>query len=160
MITSEFALDTLAQELLSGSHTLALATLRPDGAPHVTSVSYASCGLLIYAAIALDSHKAHDIARDSRVSLAFNAPETGPGQTRGLSIDAHAELITSPAELALASELLRGAVDDYARIIAEPDVHPWPGMLFIRITPHTIIVLDYRRGFGHTDVFHPRLDGS
>ena len=132
-----------------------MATIRPDGAPHVTTVSYASDGLLIYAAISIDSHKAHDIARDSRVSLAVNAPYTRADQVRGLSIDANAHMITDPHELATVSSLLWTRVPEYGAIISDPVVHPWPGMLFIRITPHTIILLDYTLGFGHTEVFHP-----
>lgn len=160
MFPADTARLALVETILSGSTALALATIRPDGAPHVTTVSYASEGLLIYAAIAIDCHKAYDIARDQRVSLTVNAPYSRPEEIRGVSIDATAHLITDVPELALAAALLAEKAPEYADIIAMPHVHPWPGMLFIRITPHRIILLDYTLGFGHTEVFHPVLGAA
>jgi general stress protein 26 len=158
MSRSDSARRALAEALLRDSHELALATLRSDGSPHVTTVSYASDGLTIFAAIAIDSHKAHDIARDNRVSLAVNPAHATANQIRGLSIDATAHMLSDAAQLQAASALLSAKVPEYATLIAETDVHPWPGMLFIKITPHTVILLDYTLGFGHTEVFHPAVE--
>jgi hypothetical protein len=143
----------LALQILDSANEMSLATLRADGAPHVTTVSFANDDLLIYAAIAIDSHKAHDIGRDRRVAMAVNAPYRHWNEFQGMSIDAEAELVREPAELALAGALLLQKLPAYADIVAETALLPWPGMVFIRMRPHAISLLDYTKGFGHTTVF-------
>lgn len=143
----------LVLSILERASHLTLASLRSDGSPHASTVSFASEQLIVYVAIALDSHKAHDVCRDSRVGLTINAPYASWEQIQGMSIDAHASLVRDPAELALASTLLLTKLPGYAKLIAEPEQMPWPGMLFVRIDPRTIQLLDYTRGFGHTEVF-------
>ncbi|MGZ5199827.1 MAG: hypothetical protein ACXWC4_08655 [Telluria sp.] len=34
----------------------------------------------------------------------------------------------------------------------------WPGMLLISIVAHTVFVIDYILGLGHTDVFPPPVE--
>lgn len=53
---------------------LSLATLRADGTPKATVVSYVSDGLSIYIGCAADSQKAANLARDPRVSLTITLP--------------------------------------------------------------------------------------
>ena len=146
----------LASTILANAADMTLATVRADGAPHATTISFASEAMTLYAAIALDSHKAHDIRRDGRVALTVNAPYRDWNEIQGLSIDAVATMIDAPAELALASSLLLRKLPGYAALIAEPAVLPWPGMLFIRITPVTLTLLDYTQRFGHSEQFDLR----
>lgn len=146
----------LATSILESTNDLTLATLRADGSPHASTLSFASDGLVIYAAIAIDSHKAHDIGHDHRVALTVNAPYGNWSEIQGLSIDAHAELIRDPAELAVAGGLLLQKLPAYANIIAQPHVYPWPGMVFLRIMPQHLTLLDYTKGFGHMETFDLR----
>lgn len=54
--------------LLAATHDLTLATVRPDGYPQATVVSYVHDGLTLYAGIGLDSQKAHNIRQNDKVS--------------------------------------------------------------------------------------------
>jgi nitroimidazol reductase NimA-like FMN-containing flavoprotein (pyridoxamine 5'-phosphate oxidase superfamily) len=146
----------LAAKILGAARELTLATVRADGSPHASTVNFACEDLIIYAAISIDGGKAHDLGRDARVALTVNAPYDTWSEIQGMSIDGRAAFITEPAELSFASALLLRKLPDYARIIAEPENLPWPGMLFIRITPERLALLDYTRGFGHTDTFDLR----
>ncbi len=146
----------LATSILKSTNDLTLATLREDGSPHASTVSFASDGLVIYAAIAIDSHKAHDVGHDSRVALTVNTPYGSWSEIQGLAIDAHAELVRDPEELALAGGLLLHKLPAFAGIIAQPQIHPWPGMVFLRITPRHLTLLDYTKGFGHSESFDLR----
>lgn len=143
----------LACTLLAGSSEMTLATLRADGAPHASTVSYASDGLVLFAAIALDSHKAHHIREDGRVSLTVNAPFTNWNEIQGLSIDGVATLVEGAPALAAASTLLLRKLPPYAALMGSAPLLPWPGMLFIRIVPHELVLLDYTKRFGHSEHF-------
>ena len=143
----------LALSILERSCDLTLATVRHDGTPHASTVNFASDQLVLYVAIALDSHKAHDVREHGQVALTINAPYQNWRDIQGLSIDGRASWVRDPAELALASSLLLGKVPAYAELIREPAILPWPGMLFMRIAPLTIRLLDYTRGIGHTEQF-------
>ena len=147
------ASSTLALSILARAQDLTIATLRLDGSPHASTVNFASDALVIYLAIALDSHKAHDMCEHGQVALTINAPYADWHQIQGMSIDARATLVRDPAELALVSNLLFAKLPAYADLIAEPRTLPWPGMLFMRIDPRVIQLLDYTQGFGHIDSF-------
>lgn len=143
----------LTLSILARSAELSLATIRADGSPHASTVNFASDGLLLYAAISIDSHKAHDIHLHPQVALTVTAPYRDWHQIQGLSIDANASMIGEPLETARASELLLAKFPQFAEVIANPTVLPWPGMLFIRITPRVINVLDYTKHFGNQQSF-------
>lgn len=146
----------LAKNILANANELTLATVRGDGSPHASTVNFASDNLTLYAAISIDGGKAHDLNGEARVALTVSAPYVTWSDIQGMSIEGHAAFITDPEELSLASALLLLKLPDYARIIKDPHVLPWPGMIFIRITPEKVSLLDYTRGFGHTDAFDLR----
>ncbi len=143
----------LAMRIFSAANELTLATVRSDGSPHASTVNFACEEMRLYAAISIDGGKAHELHNDTRVSLTVNAPYASWSEIQGLSIDGHAAFITDPAELSLASALLLQKLPEYGRIIADPYILPWPGMIFIRILPQKLRLLDYTRGFGHTESF-------
>ena len=147
---------TLALSILARASDLTLATLRHDGSPHASTVNFASDDLTLYVAIALDSHKAHDVREHGQVALTVNAPYSNWHEIQGMSIDARAALVTDPAELELASSLLMRKLPAFAELISDPGTLPWPGMLFLRIEPLAIQLLDYTRSFGHTESFELR----
>jgi hypothetical protein len=114
----------------------------------------------LYAAISIDGSKAHDLNGEGRVALTVNAPYENWSEIQGMSMDGRAAFITNPQELSFASALLLHKLPDYARIIAQPEVHPWPGLLFIRIMPERLVLLDYTRGFGHSEWFDLRTENA
>lgn len=140
----------LALDILSRSMDLTLASIRKDGTPHATTVSFVNDALVLYAAIGLDSQKAHNIRDQARVALTVNAPYREWSEIQGMSIDARAEFITDAQEVRDASDMLLSRFPQYARLLPDTDTLPWPGMLFIRIVPHAIALLDYTKGFGYT----------
>lgn len=143
----------LAEHILTSTPDLTLATLRADGSPHASALNFASDGLTIYAAISLDCEKAHEIGLDGRVGLTVNLPYSDWSAIRALSIHGEAQFVSGQQELATVAALLRRKLPAYDTIIARPDVLPWAGMLFLRIIPRHLALLDYTRGYGHTRYF-------
>ena len=143
----------LALAILAKARDLTLASLRSDGAPHATTVSFASEALVLYAAIGIDSQKAHNIRQDGRVALTVNAPYQNWNEIQGLAIEGVAEIVTDQDQVRRASELLLSRFPQYAKVLGDTDTIPWPGMLYIRIVPHSVAVLDYTHSFGHTTHF-------
>jgi hypothetical protein len=143
----------LATEILSLATELTLASIRPDGTPHASTVNFANSGLTVYLAVAIDCQKAHNIQHSSRVAFTANTAYRSWAEIRGLSIDASARLVTGVEELSLVSELLLQKYPEFSVVISNPAQRPWPGMLFIRCDPSCISLLDYTKGFGHTEYF-------
>lgn len=143
----------LVRTILASASEMTLATIRADGSPHASTVSFASDGMVLFAAIALDSHKAHDIRHDGRVSLTVNAPFRNWNEIQGLSIDGVASMIAQHGEQLAASALLLQKLPAYASLVGESPPAPWPGMLFIRIVPTALMLLDYTKRFGHSTQF-------
>ena len=144
----------LASSILASNSEMTLATLRVDGSPHASTVSFASDGLVLYAAIALDSHKAHEIREDGRASLTVNAPFDNWNQIQGLSIDGTASIIDWPRGQEKAGALLLKKLPSYVALVGKSPPVPWPGMVFIRIVPAVLTLLDYTKRFGHTTQFN------
>ena len=144
----------LACSILSSTNEMTLATRRADGSPHASTVSFASEALVLFAAIALDSHKAHEIREYGRVSLTVNAPFKNWNEIQGVSIDGVASMIDWPRGQAAASEVLLKKLPGYAALVGSAPAIPWPGMLFIRIVPTSLALLDYTKRFGHTTRFN------
>lgn len=144
------ALKRKILSLLGSQRTMRIATLRPDGWPQTTAVGYASEGLTLYFLCAKESQKASNLARDDRVSLAIDNDAVQVMQIEGLSMAAHARRVTGEAEGQKALDLL------FARYPAQENVSfamPKPADVAIfRVTPTVISVLDYAKGFAHTDL--------
>ena len=141
----------LKQEILSildDASDMTIATVREDGYPQATTVSYVNNGLNIYFGCAANSQKAKNIDRDSKVSLTVDLPYTSWNDIRGLSIGGRAERITNPQEVAQASQLMFEKFPQIARY-APAELED---IVLFRVTPEVISVLDYRKGFGHSDV--------
>jgi nitroimidazol reductase NimA-like FMN-containing flavoprotein (pyridoxamine 5'-phosphate oxidase superfamily) len=136
-------------QLLDDNRIMSLATLRPDGWPQATTVGYAHDGLTLYFLCSPDSQKAHNISGDGRVSLTINRETADLLAITGLSMAATAEPITDRAEAARILALLM------ARYPAQPPtLGPMPGpddVRLIRLTPTVISLIDYTKGFGHSE---------
>lgn len=135
-------------ELLDQHRIMTIATNRLDGWPQATVVGYVNDGLIIYCVIGRDSQKFANITRDPRVSLAIANDYPQPLQIKGLSIAARAEVSADPGEREHAQEILLKRYPEY-RIMPPPDPAEVP---LLRITPQVVSLLDYSKGFGHTDL--------
>ncbi len=136
--------------LLDQHRVMTIATLRPDGWPQATTVGYVSEGLTLYFLCGLDSQKAANLAHDDRVSLTIDHDTPDLMAITGLSMAARAQLVTDQAE----AERVLGLMPlKYPAQTKLPVPMPKPGDVRIfRLTPTVISVLDYSKGFGHTDL--------
>jgi nitroimidazol reductase NimA-like FMN-containing flavoprotein (pyridoxamine 5'-phosphate oxidase superfamily) len=129
---------------------MTLATLRPDGWPQATTVGYANEGLTLYFLCGPESQKAANLARDERVSLTIDRDTPQVMEISGLSMAARARAVVDPTE---AEKALRLLMLKYPEQTSIPLPMPSPADVRIfRVTPNIISVLDYTKGFGHTDL--------
>lgn len=137
-------------DLLDRNRVMSLATLRPDGWPQATTVGYSHEGLTLYFLCGPDSQKAINLAGDDRVSLTIGEDRMQVMEITGLSMAARARRITDPAEAARVLGLIMARYPEQ-QALNMPVPAPSEVALF-KVTPTAISVLDYTKGFGHTDL--------
>jgi nitroimidazol reductase NimA-like FMN-containing flavoprotein (pyridoxamine 5'-phosphate oxidase superfamily) len=135
--------------VLDTAPDMTLATIRPDGYPQATTVSFAHDQLVLYAGIGRSSQKAENIRRNARVSLTINLPYHDWREIRGLSMSAIAELLDAPQEAARAAACLERRFPAVAEWIGPDMGHD---VAFLRIRPQMVSLIDYSKGFGHTEL--------
>jgi nitroimidazol reductase NimA-like FMN-containing flavoprotein (pyridoxamine 5'-phosphate oxidase superfamily) len=135
-------------DLLDEHRIMTIATNRPDGWPQATVVGYANDGLIIYCFISRDSQKFANIMRDPRISLAIAHDYPQPLQIKGLSVAAKAVEVEDRGEIEHAGNILLRRYPEY-KVMPRPDPAAVP---MLRITPEIVSILDYSRGFGHSDL--------
>jgi hypothetical protein len=129
---------------------MTIATLRPDGWPQATTMGYVNGGLTLYFLCGRDSQKAANLARDDRVSLTIDHDTPQVMEITGLSMAAHAHPVLDREE---ANKVSRMPPLKYPEQVKLPVPMPTPDDVRIfRVTPTIISVLDYAKGFGHTDL--------
>ena len=135
-------------QVIDGATDLTLATIRPDGFPQATTVSYAHDGMNLYVGIGKHSQKAGNVRANNKVSLTINLPYQDWRDIKGLSMSALAQIVEDDAGIATAKACLLKRFPQ----IAEWSDAPMAGeMAFLKITPQVISMLDYSKGFGHTE---------
>jgi general stress protein 26 len=135
-------------ELLDKHRLMTVATVRSDGWPQATTVGYANDGLTLYFICAAASQKAHNIARDNRISLTIDSDTADPMKITGLSMAARATAVEGEAEIGKMLALLVGKYPEY-KGLPSPDIREAKVM---RVVPEVISILDYTKGFGHADL--------
>jgi nitroimidazol reductase NimA-like FMN-containing flavoprotein (pyridoxamine 5'-phosphate oxidase superfamily) len=136
--------------LLDRHRIMTLATLRPDGWPQATTVGYVNEGLTLYFLCGLESQKAANLARDDRVSLTIDHDTPDIMSITGLSMAGHAQAVIDMAE---AGRILKLLPLKYPEQVSLPMPMPTAEQVRIfRVKPTVISVLDYTKGFGHTDL--------
>jgi nitroimidazol reductase NimA-like FMN-containing flavoprotein (pyridoxamine 5'-phosphate oxidase superfamily) len=141
-------LRDFAVRLLDDHRIMTIATNRADGWPQATVVGYANDGLTIYCFVSRLSQKYVNIIRDKRVSIAIANDFSDPLQIRGLSLAAKAVPVEQRSEFDRACEVFMRRYPEYASW-PRPDPKIAP---MLRVTPEIISVLDYSKGFGHSDL--------
>lgn len=137
--------------LLDRHRIMTIATLRPDGWPQATTVGYANEGLTLYFLCGPDSQKVANLAHDDRVSLTIDHDTTDIMSISGLSMAAHAQAVEDSTEAERILQLLvsKYPVPDTPPPIEMPSAEE---VRVFRVTPTVISVIDYSKGFGHTDL--------
>ena len=135
-------------DILDSAKDITVATVREDGYPQATTVSFVHDGLTIYFGCALESQKVRNIKRSDKISLTVNLPYESWDEIRGLSLGGRAHIVTDPAELQRVFETMITRfpqINDYATEDTRQEVG------VVRVEPEVISLLDYRQGFGHTE---------
>ena len=135
--------------IIDAVNDLTLATVRPDGYPQATTVSYAHDGLTLYVGIGSSSQKAENIRRCNKVSLTINTPYANWNQIQGLSMAGIATIISDPEKISRAGASMMRRFPQLAEFATAQGMDD---VVFLEIEPQVISVLDYRQGFGHTEL--------
>ncbi len=133
--------------ILNHVDDMTIATVREDGFPQATTVSYVNEGLTIYFITTADSQKAQNITKNDKVSLTINRPYENWDEIEGLSMAGHATPIHDPEEIERIGTLL---LEKFPQA-AQYETMAGTELAFFRIKPKVISILDYKKGFGHTE---------
>lgn len=136
--------------LLDHHRVMSLATNRPDGWPQATTVGFSHEGLKLYFLCGAVSQKAANLARDDRVSLTIDEDSPEVMEITGLSMAGRARRIIDPAEMEKVLPMIMARYPEQ-KALNLPTPSPSDIALFA-IEPVVISVLDYAKGFGHTDL--------
>ena len=138
------------EALLVAERDMTLATLREDGYPQANVVSYANDGLTVYFATGRDSQKVRNLTGCAKSSITVASPYADWGDIRGVSMGGKATVLANDsAESRHAMDLLAGKFPESADMTPPFDPR---SIAFVRFVPEVISVLDYRKGFGHTEL--------
>jgi nitroimidazol reductase NimA-like FMN-containing flavoprotein (pyridoxamine 5'-phosphate oxidase superfamily) len=140
--------------LLDSHRIMTIATNRPDGWPQATVVGYANDGLILYCFVGRDSQKFANLSGDPRVSCTVAKDYPQPLQIKGLSFAGRALVVEDSSEIDHATKILLRRYPEY-KVMPRPDPAAVP---MLRITPEVVSILDYSKGFGHTDLVRVTSD--
>lgn len=136
---------------LKQHNIMSLATARADGYPQATTVGYANDGLDLYFCCDRVSQKVRNLRRSPKVSLTIDHDSKNWIRIKGLSMGARARVLSKPGEVTRAFELLARKFPQMRKVPKED----LAATAFVKVTPQVISVLDYSKGFGHTDLVRP-----
>ena len=135
-------------DLMKRHRVMTLATVRRDGYPQATTVTYANDGLTLYFGCDKRAQKVRNIRRSSKVSLTIDRDYRDWSRIKGLSMAADAEVLSRRGEIEHARMILARKFRDWAEL-PPADLR---STAFVSVMPKVISVLDYTKGFGHTDL--------
>lgn len=134
--------------LMNRHNIMSFATVRPDGFPQSTTVAYVNDGLAIYFACERDSQKIRNLKRSRKVSLTIDRDYKDWSKIKGLSMAATAHALTRTPEIDRAMRLLTRKFPVMKRMSKEE----MGDIVIVKIVPKILSILDYSKGFGHTDL--------
>jgi len=145
--------NTLKNQILAimdAHRIMTVATLRPDGWPQATTVGFAHEDLTLYFLCGIESQKAKNLAADARVSITIDHDEPQVMKITGVSMAARASRIEEASEAERVMALL---IARYPQQSASPGaLPPASAVAIFKVTPTVISLLDYAKGFGHTEL--------
>lgn len=143
------ATERIAVDIINHGKDLTLATVRPDGYPQATTVSYANDGMTIYVGVGKNSQKARNIRSNNKVSLTINEDYADWNHIKGVSIGGKAEILDSAKDMQHAAECM---IKRFPQLLEWSKSNQTDDVVFLKIQPEVISVLDYQKGFGHTEL--------
>lgn len=148
-------MENTAIRILNERRTMAISTVRPDGWPQTTIVGFANEGLLIYFMIFRSSQKFANIERDQRVSIAVGEEPKDLRELQAVFASALASEVTDPNQRGHAWDLLSRRHPN----LADFELPERSDAAMMRAHLRHVSVLDYTKGYGHTDAFTVGADG-
>jgi nitroimidazol reductase NimA-like FMN-containing flavoprotein (pyridoxamine 5'-phosphate oxidase superfamily) len=145
-------MEESAIRILDGRRVMAVSTVRPDGWPQTTIVGYANVGLLLYFIISRTSQKYANIRSDNRVAIAVGEEPADLRSLQAVYSSAHAVEVTEDGEREEAWRLLAERHPNLQAYVL-PDQSD---VAVMRARCEHASVLDYTKGFGHTESFDAR----
>lgn len=134
--------------ILGAAADMTIATVRLDGYPKATTVSFVNAGTTIYFGTGRSSPKAKSLARCDKVSATVNLPYQRWEEIRGLSLGGRATQVTEPLRCKTVGALM---TKKFPRALDYGDAE-LEEMTIFQIEPEVVSLLDYRKGFGHADL--------
>lgn len=134
--------------ILDEHRLMTIATIRRDGWPQATVVSYANDGLFLYSVIGRNTQKYLNIVLDPRVSVSMSNDVGFPFGYKGLSLGGHATILESRTEIDRVCAMVLRRNPQY-------DHFPTPDPTMIAVLcfkPEFVSIIDYSKGFGHSDL--------
>ena len=147
--------DSMKQKILSlleAHRIMTIATLRPDGWPQATTVGYVNEGLTLWFLCGLESQKAKNLAYDNRVSITIDHDTPDIMSITGLSMAARAHRVTDRTEAEKVIAMLPLKYPDAPPVTAQMKMPAPEDVALFRVVPEIVSVLDYTKGFAHTDL--------
>jgi PPOX class probable F420-dependent enzyme len=136
-------------DVMKHHRIMTLATVRRDGYPQATTVTYANDGLMLYFGCDLNSQKVRNIKRNPRVSLTIDHDEKNWSKIRGLSLGGSAHVVKRGAkDFQRGFRLMTKRFPQLAKL-SDDDMQQFA---VVKVKPKVISLLDYTKGFGHTDL--------
>ncbi len=127
-----------------------LATVKDDGSPYASTVSYVNTGLTIFFMTDPSSQKGRNIQFCPKVAVAVSEDYLDWDEIRGVQMTGSVEWISDPAELKQVQQMFAGKFPQVHKYMAgygvTIDIIP-----FLRVIPRSINYLDYSKGFNHFD---------
>ncbi len=138
--------------ILDDVDDMTIATIRPDGFPQATTVSYMNDGLDIYFMTLSSAQKAQNISRNNKVSLTINRAYKTWEEIEGLSMAAVASVVTDPDEQQKIGAML---MEKFPQAINyDPPENEMANIAFFHVKPVVVSLLDYKISFGHTELIN------
>jgi general stress protein 26 len=135
---------------LDSHRHMALATVKDDGSPYCSIVSYVNKGLTIFFMTDPSSQKGKNIAFCPKVGVAISEDYLDWDKIEGVQLTGSVEWITDPAGLKEVQQMFAQKFPQVHKYLAgyglTIDIIP-----FLRITAKSINYLDYSKGFNHWD---------
>tara|TARA_R110000772_G_scaffold11226_8_gene35330 strand:- start:2897 stop:3343 length:447 start_codon:yes stop_codon:yes gene_type:complete len=134
--------------IIENVNDMTIATVRDDGFPQATTVSFVSDGLKIYFATSADSQKARNIEKNDKVSITLDCPYGSWEEIRSLSAAGHAVAVDDPDDIEKIWALMLKKFPQAAGYETIVDT----AVTIFRIDPVIFSLLDYSKEFGHTEL--------
>lgn len=134
--------------ILTDVNDMTIATVRENGFPQATTVSFVNDGLTVYFGTSPNSQKARNIARDGRVSLTVDRRYEDWDEIKSISAAGHATIVTGDKEQEKIGQLIYAKFPQVENLIIDEQSE----VAFIRVDLIIVSLLDYSKGFGHNEL--------